>query len=166
MSIIIPESPYELLDHIKAYLNDLISKSDKSARIYFSGECDSNQTTFEYASNNISLGVICPDEKAALILLRFLRYIIDDRGDMFLEDTIYDYDTDKYLTTGTSVMLEDIIDGLASKELCYMRSCALDDVINTNFIRKEHNFTKKLHEIDIWTLVRVMSEMRDLDLEQ
>lgn len=165
MSIIIPESPYELLDHIESYLNDLNSNSDRPTRIYFSGECDSNQTKFEYASNNISLGVMCSDEKAALILLRFLRYIIDARGDMFLEDTIYDYDTDKYRATGTSVMLEDIINELASKERSYLRSYALDDTISTNFIRKEHNFTKKLHEIDIWTPVQVMREMRDLDLE-
>lgn len=165
MSIIIPESPYELLDHIEVYLNDLISKSDKPTRLYFSGEYDSNQSKFEYASNNISLGVMCSDEKAALILLRFLRYIIDVRDDMFMEDVLYNCETDEYLATGTSVMLEGIINELASKERSYIRSYALDNTISTNFIRKEHNFTKKLHEIDIWTPVRVMREMRDLDLE-
>lgn len=165
MSIIIPESPYELLDHIEVYLNDLISKSDKPTRLYFSGECDSNQTKFEYASNNISLGVMCSDEKAALILLRFLRYIIDVRDDMFMEDILYNCETDEYLATGDSVVLEDIINSLAEKENNCSHDFALDDVISTNFIQKECNFTKKLHEIDIWTPMRVMREVRDIDFE-
>lgn len=53
-----------------------------------------------------------------------------------------------------------IIKRLADKEEDYMNSFSLDQQITTHFSRD--NFTKRLDEIDIWTLPRIMKEMRDL----
>ena len=53
-----------------------------------------------------------------------------------------------------------IIKRLAKQEKPYMNNFSLDQQIITCF--SKDNFTKRLDEIDIWTLPRIMKEMRDL----
>lgn len=74
----------DLLDSIEKYLKEL--PIDNKPRLYFSGEGDSNQTKFEYGSNNLKFGVLVYNKTTALVLLRFLRIIIDNRPDFLLED--------------------------------------------------------------------------------
>ena len=45
----------DLLNLIEKYLKEL--PSDDKPKLYFSGEYDSNQTKFEYGSNNLEFGV-------------------------------------------------------------------------------------------------------------
>lgn len=55
-----------------------------------------------------------------------------------------------------------IIKEISKLEKTYMHSFTLNEQITTTFIRSEENFTKRLDEIDIWTLPRIMKEMKDL----
>ena len=139
--------------------------------MYFSGEYDSNQTKFEFGSNNLELGILAYNETVALVLLRFLRIIIDNMTDFLYEDSfctfVEQFDPKSNFMTETvkvdeQIEINEIIKRLSEKEETYMHCFSLDQPIHTNFVRTEHNFTKRLDEIDIWTLPRIMKEIRDL----
>lgn len=49
--IVTDECESDLLNLIEKYLKEL--PSDDGPKLYFSGEYDSNQTKFEYGSNNL-----------------------------------------------------------------------------------------------------------------
>lgn len=74
-----------LLNTIEKYL---IKKSNKDNpyKLYFSGEYDSNQTKFEYASNYLEVGVSSNNEIVGLVLLRLLRIIIDKNTKLLMLD--------------------------------------------------------------------------------
>lgn len=165
--IVTDDCELELLDVIEKYLKEL--PSDDNPKLYFSGEYDSNQTKFEYGSNNLEFGVLANNKTVALALLRFLRIIIDNRPEFLLEDSfsqwVEEYDTKgdcmiEELRSDKELEVLEIIRRLAKKEKSYMNSFSLDEQITTNFYGD--NFTKRLDEIDIWTLSRIMKEMRDL----
>lgn len=159
----------ELLNCIEEYLKQL--PSDDNPKLYFSGEYDSNQTKFEHGSNNLEFGVSTHNKTTALVLLRFLRIIIDNRPEFLLEDSVCSYveefDTTENCMNETlkiekELEMTEIIKRLSKQEKSYMSCYSLHEPITTNFIKAEHNFTKRLDEIDVWTLPRIMKEMRDL----
>jgi hypothetical protein len=159
----------DLLNLIEKYLKELPT-TDKP-KIYFSGEYDSQQTEFESGSNKLKLGVLAYNETVALVLLRFLRIIIDDVTDFLTEDSFCTYvsifDTKSNCITeiekiDKEIEIKEIIKRISEGEETYIQSFSLDQPIHTNFVQEEYNFTKRLDEIDIWTLPRIMKEMRDL----
>lgn len=165
--IVTDECENDLLDKIEKYLKDL--PSDDKPKLYFSGEYDSNQTKFEYGSNNLEFGVLSYNQTTALVLLRFLRIIIDNRPDFLLEDSFSSWVEEFDFKDGCIVSelkydkeleMNQIIKRLADKEEDNTSSFSLDQQIVTCF--NKDNFTKRLDEIDIWTLPRIMKEMRDL----
>ena len=159
----------ELLDTIEKYLKEL--PSDDRPKIYFSGEYDSNQTKFEKGSNNLKFGVLSNNKTVSLVLLIFLRIIIDNRPEFLVENSFSSY-VDEYdpkddcinqvVKHDKELDINEIIKRLSKQEKSYMHCYLLDQPISTNFVRSEFNFTKRLDEIDIWTLERIMKEMRDL----
>jgi len=160
---------HDLLNVIEKYLKEL--PPDDQPKIYFSGEFDSNQTKFEYKSNNLEIGVLAYNKTVALVLLRFLRIIIDDNTDLLIEDSFWsevtEFDAEGNYITETykaqeKLDITEIIRKISDKEEDYMNCFSLNGSIHTNFIKEEENFVKRLDEIDIWTLPRIMNAMRDL----
>lgn len=169
------------LDAIESHLINLSATEGGTPRLYFSGEFDSIQSKFEKGSNNLKFGVLANNETVALVLLRFLRIIIDDRGDMLMKDSFCSLVSEecdpkegnwvtcymkRIVKNGESMKMDEIINRISSHEISYMNSFSLNEPISTSFIRKELNFEKRLDEIDIWTLPRVMFEMRDIEYEE
>jgi len=153
---IVEDCEQELLAVIENYINNSIDFD--IPKIYFSGECDSNQSDFEHKSNERKICVLASNEVSGLIMLRLLRIIIDNRADMLLEDVL----GCDYKPLGTTLTHEKIMKNLASCEKSYLDSYELNSEITTNFIRKECNFTKRLDQIDIWTLPRIMENIKEL----
>jgi hypothetical protein len=154
---------------LKKYLKEL--PSDDTPKIYFSGEYESNQTKFEKGSNNLKFGVLSTNKTVALVLLRFLRIIIDNRPEFLVEDSfsswVDEYDSENDCMNGfvkydKELEINKIIKRLSKQEKSYMNCYLLDKPISSNFVQSEFNFTKHIEEIDIWTLPRIMQEMRDL----
>lgn len=160
---------YDLLNLIEKYLKNL--PANDKPKIYFSGEFDSNQSSFEHSSNNIELGVLAYNKQVALVLLRFLRIIIDNRQELLMEDSfgsvVEEFDHKmgcviEIFTMNEKMKINEIIRNISEKEEPYMHSFLLDKPISTSFVKHKHNFTKRLDEIDIWTLPRIMKEMKEL----
>jgi hypothetical protein len=153
---IVEDCEQELLTVIENFINACIDFD--IPKIYFSGEGNSNQTDFEHKSNEREICVLASNEMSGLAMLRLLRIIIDDCADMLLECVLgCDYDH-----LGTTLTYKKIMENLASCEKHYSESFELNSKITTNFMRKECNFTKRLDQIDIWTLPRIMENIREL----
>lgn len=162
--LITEDCELDLLNKIEDYLIRNRNKDD-AHKIYFSGEFDSHQSKFEYASNNLLIGVIASNETEGLLLLRLLRIIIDDREDLLIR---WDWED------GTSVHVKDIVERLAKTESNYINSFDPDQKIsrklmhysfeppNTDGAVIETEIIKTLDEIDIWTFSRIMKEIKDL----
>jgi len=158
----------DLLNWIEKHLKEL--SSDDNPKLYFSGEYDSNQTKFERCSNNLQLGVLAYNKITALVLLRFLRIIIDNRPEFLLEDPFTSF-VEEFDGNGLIVEviqdikqmeISEIVEKISKQEEDYMQCFSLDKPITTNFTKTEYNFVRRLDEIDIWTLPRIMKEMRDI----
>ena len=172
---------FALLDAIESYLINLSATKGDTLRLYFSGEFDSNQSKFEKGSNNLKFGVLACNKTVALVLLRFLRIIIDNRGELLMEDSFCSLTSEecdpkndnwvicymkRIVKNGESMKMDKIIKRIATHEISYIHSFSLNEPISTSFVREEFNFEKRLDEIDIWTLPRVMAEMRDIEYEE
>lgn len=150
----------DLLNWIEKYLKEL--PSDDKPKLYFSGEYGSNQTKFERCSNNLQVGILAYNKITALVLLRFLRIIIDNRPEFLLEDSFSSWTEEFDTKDDEKLEIEEIIKRISKKEEDYMQCFSLDEQITTNFTKTEYNFVRRLDEIDIWTLPRIMKEMKDL----
>lgn len=147
---------HELLKEIAKTLQK--EKSYKT-KIYFSGEYDSNQTLFESLSNQLEIGVLAPNRKTGLVLLRFLRIIIDNYPKLLMEDVMERYNEEdecEVLEYGSKIKMAEIIKEISKKEKHYLSEFHLTDELKTNFVGGE-NVTKRLDEIDVWTLPRIMA---------
>lgn len=155
----------ELLEAIEKYLIE-INVGDE-CRIYFSGTDDSHQTQFEHDGCYLKIGVLARNETVALVLLRFLRIIIDNKINFLEEDALFkiihtkkkSY-MEKIALNGEKVKMSKIIKKIAEKEEPNSCDFSLNDELFTRFYKE--NFTVKLDEIDIWTLPRIMKEMEKL----
>lgn len=165
------ECEQDLLIAVEDYLKNQMVNDER--RIYFSGEFDSHQSDFERASNNLEIGVITSTEITALILLFFIRIIIDHRQELLLETAISSEKRVKtkhghkmkivYPENGKKIKMKKIIKNLAWREKAYMQSFKLDE----EFTRKLYYgkdmkvIIKDFNEIDVWTFSRVMSEIKE-----
>lgn len=162
-----------LLNAIEKYFLNM--KCD-STKLYFSGEFDSNQTKFEQGSNDLEFGVLASNRTVALVLLRFLRYIIDNRPELFMDDVLHDWENDdengegSFAKIGDTVLLKDIVNRIAEKEEQYMSCFELDQPISVTLSEgnimtgtiKKIVLTKKLDEIDTWALPKIMQGLRNM----
>lgn len=166
------ECEIDLLESIEKYLKANMDNGER--KIYFSGEFDSHQSTFEKASNNLEIGVIASNETTALILLFFVRIIIDHRKELLLETVCYeDIEYIKkggrttmktiYLQNGEKIQMEKIIEKLSVKEKAYTKSFNLAEQFTVKLYYGNNKITiiKDFDEIDVWTFSRVMSEIKD-----
>lgn len=146
-----------LMNHLK----ELSKKSTEPYKVYFSGEFDSNQTVFEKLSNNLQIGVIANNETTGLILLHFLRMIIDQHPDLFfwnLQDKI-GYDITEY-----EMSIDEIVALFARFEEQYMSSFDLNDifVVKLRSWSKEITIEHTINDVNIWTLERINKEFPNI----
>lgn len=160
----------DLLKEIEKYL---LSQKSGITKVYFSGESDSNQTKFEQGSNDLEFGALSTNDTMGLVLLRFLRIIIDNKPDMFMDDVCHDWENDDengdgvFAKIGDIVLIKDIVERIAEKEEQYMTSFTLDQPISVTLSEwdittksvKNIVITRKLEEIDGWTLSGIMREL-------
>lgn len=118
-----------ILNEIKKYLTNKMQTNSGKAKLYFSGEFDSNQSKFEYGSNNLTFGVLSSNKTVALVLLRFLRIIIDNRAELLMEDFRAIY---KNVKIGDKIKLSRLIRGIGSDEKSYMHSHAINRNISVS----------------------------------
>lgn len=150
------EDGYErdLLDKIENHLRDRLNSVTNSYKLYFSGEYGSQQTIFETMSNHLELGVLSKDRTTALVLLRFVRMIIEENPELFLEDL--DDLTEE-------VPIELIVERLATGEENYLNEFELNEALtltlyNTN---GEEVIDRIIETVDIWTLSRTMNAIKE-----
>lgn len=168
----------DLLNAIELYLKkqeDSIDNLNKS-KLYFSGEFDSNQTKFEQGSNDLEFGVLSSNKTVALVLLRFLRIIVDNRPDLFMDDICHDWENDDengdgvFAEIGDTILIKDIVTRIAEKEEQYTSDFELDQPISVTLSEgnivtgkiKEIVITKKLEEIEIWTLPKIIQGLQSM----
>lgn len=143
----------ELWNHIFTYLKN--NDEGNEPKIYFSGECDSNQTEFETKSNYLQIGVLAHNDNVGLILLRLLRCVIDGHDIHFVVEDVYNE------VDGKNVSLEKFMEILAKQENMYMSSHSLGDRF-VNILhgwKGETRITKRITEVDVWTLPRIENDL-------
>lgn len=160
----------EVLPEVFKQLKLLEGRSNDPAQMYFSGEGDSNQGSFEHASNHLELGVISTSKFVALILLRFVRIVFDEREDLFdinLFDHCYDlyHDLDPaeraFCTVKdlqkVPVALSEFLHILSKQEATYMSSFGLSDEFSVKLGsgKRKQVIKKRIHQVDVWTLPRI-----------
>jgi hypothetical protein len=67
----------DLMIDIFEHLKKIERTSTEVRKYWFNGEYDSNQTNYEWLSNNLKICVLASDKKVALVLHTFLRQIIN-----------------------------------------------------------------------------------------
>ena len=156
------------------YLLSIGGQSNKP-RLYFSGEADSNQTAFERLSNNLKVGVVSTNQRVAQALLRFVRIIIDEHSRL-LED-LFDEELLNNRPEGTVGLVRgkvpkftmtklELLGYLSEFESQYLTICTLDSNSLTTHLRdgtpEGVTVHRRLEEVDLWTITRVMKELSDM----
>jgi hypothetical protein len=158
-----------LLDSIEKYLKDLPLTDEP--KLYFLGG-------FDLGVDHLKPAVLVRNKTVTLVLLRFLTIIIDNKPEFLVEDSFHsfvqecDYNNDLITVTliiRKEIEMEEIIRNISKKEennmLCFPLDepiCRKFDGISGDCVESKSNFDKHLNEIDIWSLPRIMKEMRKL----
>lgn len=82
----------DLMIEIFEQLRKMEDASNETRKYWFNGEGDSNQTTYEYLSNNLKICVMAKNKKVALVLHTFLRQIIDQKDNNWYVTWLVDKD--------------------------------------------------------------------------
>ena len=152
------DSEEEIIQALIKYLENLSENSTPESKIYFSG-AESAPTTFENLSNHLEIGVISNSEYVALILLRFVRIIVDEYYDILWADL-----EEIPSTQHGYAKVSEIAEILSKPERC----CLMSFYPNQKFTRKlwgergEYTVSKRIHEVDVWTLPRVKKVLEEL----
>jgi len=145
----------EFLDIIFKHLETIAnSKRDKNLklRMYFSGEFDSNQTTFEEQSNHLEIGVIARSKRVAGCMLMILRMIVDDNYNL-LSYVLEDYkNRDK-------MNLDRLVNILARTEYKYMTIAPLHKKATVLLVGS--TIEKYADEIKLYTLPHLYQAAMD-----
>jgi len=145
----------EFLDIIFTHLKT-IAKSERDRnlklRMYFSGEYDSNQTTFEKQSNHLEIGVIARSKRVAGCMLMILRMIVDDNYNL-LSSVLEDY------KIRNKMDLDRLVNILARTEYTYMTSGPLHKKATVRLI--DSTIEKYADEITLYTLPHLYKEAMD-----
>lgn len=131
-------------------------------RVCFSGEYDTNQSTFEEMSNNLEVGVISNNDDEGKLLLAVLRVIIDDNA--FLVEWS-DIGEDK--AAKVKEVVEDdelysyLLDVYGDREDAYFSAFNISAKKFTAELDDE-TITKNFSQVDLWTRKRLFNELTRL----
>lgn len=144
---------YNHLPKIFERMRFLERNSGNKVRIYFSGECDSNQTDFERMSNHLQVGVMAKNPHVAYAMLRIVRAIID-HNEYALELELEEIGHYK-----------ELIQSYCDDEITHSCSFKLTDRLRrtlTGCVMKsgkpkiiKNKIQRDISEVDIWTLPRL-----------
>lgn len=150
---------FDVLDALKELC---VTRKNKRAKVYFSGELDSNRTTFEEKSNQLEIGVAAYDDFVGLIMLRLLRYAVDFNDDLFLSDK--EDSQEEKLTND----FESLLEYLSKCEKQYQTSFYISDIYTRELSGydgskyKKTIIKKNIFDVDVWTLKRLESSLHDI----
>jgi hypothetical protein len=159
-----------LVTKVFDYIEKLENESKENCKVYFSGEFDSNQTDFERQSTLLMIGVLSSSKYTGLILLRFLRMIIDN-NDLFWTDIQDKYEEYESNSNKEEPIIKSskTIKELAESFVEHEKTCLLSFNINNTFERKIYQRTgeekmikNKFHQVDLWTLQRIREEFENI----
>jgi hypothetical protein len=149
----------ELVNSIQSYLEKLSKESTQPYKIYFSGEFDSNQTDFEKQSNHLEIGVIANDKTVGLVLLRFLRIIVDEYPFLIWNSLGFDDGVKK----DTTIELKRLVHKMSNYEKTYMASFDLNEAFTVKLYggHGDVQIEKRLYEVKIWNLQKIFDDLAD-----
>ena len=152
----------DLLPKIFSRLRAIQKRSSEPAKMYFSGEGDSNQTTFERKSNHLQIGVVSNSEFVALCLLHFVRILVDGRPDLLdidLFDRIADGDVEGPVTLTT------FLDVVSRSERDYLVSFGLNDLfeVTLGYGKRKTLIQTTISGVDVWTIPRIIKALKDIE---
>lgn len=151
----------QLLDILK--ILKYFNANGKSETFFLGGTDDTNQTKFESESHQIKLGILAKDEVVGYSLITFLRTIIDEHYQYFnlIENINGDEEENEDIDTlGDYIIRSLVVDGKNDTDLTPITD-GKDTVIENEIWRSsDKGFvtvtqSKKLKEIDVWTVERI-----------
>lgn len=132
--------------------------------MFFSGEFDGSQTTFESKSNKLKIGVRTKSSQIGYILLFYLRMIADDNFGLAL--WVFDdlEDNDKRIGN-FAFAVDDLIARYEIQEKEYGSVFPIDQPATVELIDHNGRYTvsRVAAEIDLWDLDRVRQAIEDKD---
>ena len=142
-----------IVDALEKYVKDN-NKGDVPL-IFFSGKFDSNQTTFERASNNLEIGVIARNLQTSQVLLRLVHIIIDDKKGFF--DVPFEQKKTQTLT------LEKYVKYFRERD-DYIVSFLTPSIFTSKLMSSSGSFhvESTIDNVDVWTHPRIFSAIRDM----
>lgn len=150
----------DLMIEIFERLKTMEDASTTTRKYWFNGEGDSNQTTYEYLSNNLKICVMAKDKKVALVLHTFLRQIIDQRDHNWYVNWLVDKD---------EFTMDEILDCLASSNDQYgqvfnPKEEGLYVECTLGYGEKAYKVKEYIGDVDCWDLWRIGADVGALDI--
>lgn len=150
----------QLLDILK--ILKYFNANGKSETFFLGGTDDTNQTKFESESIQIKLGVLAKDEVVGYSLITFLKTIIDEHYQYFkwIENINGEEEDEDIDTLGDYIIRSLVESGKIDTELTPIIDGKDTVIENEIWRRSDKGFiavtqSKKLKEIDIWTVERI-----------
>jgi hypothetical protein len=110
-------------------------------KVYFSGEYESNQTKFEYLSNNLLIGVEANNKGVGIVMLRILRYITDNYLELYNIDSNPEENAQflqEYVDLDEHSELDRIILAMYESEKTYMQSFKKDEEFKVKLMKDKN----------------------------
>lgn len=123
-----------------------------SYKIYFPGK-DVSDTKFEKAANNLEIGIITNDKIVASVYASLIRMIID--SDRYLFEFL-----NEDFEGMSEVPVSEYAKRLGIDETIYLDEFELNDNFVSNLYSADEKFvvSKRLEDIDLWNLKRLINE--------
>lgn len=141
----------DLMIDIFEHLKKIERTSTEVRKYWFNGEYDSNQTNYEWLSNNLKICVLASDKKVALVLHTFLRQIIDKHSnDWYLNSLYITCEANKKEFT-----MDEILDCLANSNDMYGQVFnPMQDGLYVKHSNRK-SYKEYVANIDCWDLFRI-----------
>lgn len=155
------EGNYNFEQYILNILEHLDDLPKESKRVYVSGEWDSQQTDFEYISNQLRIGVIADSDTAGYSLLRILRYIVDDNLSLMDRDVLDEEKGPWSFTRG------ELVSKIKNKETMYgssfpnQQGFAIKKLCGSD---GEYEIKRSFEDMDLWDIKRFRKYILNRDL--
>lgn len=139
-----------------------LQKGWKEPKICFGGIDDSNQTKYEYNSNQLNIGVIANNKEMANFLLFALRIVYDNNKKLL--SFIFDDDALSEDEIQESYSYMDLIKIYGKHESYFASYWNIGDEFSVK-LGMDTIIKKRIHDVDIWTASRIMDMAHQLDWE-
>ena len=144
---------HDLISSLETYVKK--NNNGDTPFLFFSGEFDSNQTTFESGSNNLKVGVVARNLPTAQVLLRLVRIIIDNNLPLF---------NDPFENNEFHTLTFDNYVNYFREDDAYIVSFPIADTFTRELGSSNGNYQVEstIDTVDVWTIPRIFSSIRDM----